>query len=65
MGGSVQHPTQVSAKVHELKSCIGLHADNVKPAWDSLSPSLSAPALLALPFSQKYINLKKNFFFHC
>ena len=30
-----------------FKPHIGLHPDHVKPAWNSLSPSLSAPPLLA------------------
>ena len=29
--------------VHEFKPRIGLHADSVEPAWDSLSVSLSLP----------------------
>ena len=31
--------------VCEFKPCIGLHTDRAEPAWDSLSPSLSAPPL--------------------
>ena len=34
--------------VHEIKPCIGLHAHSVEPAWNSLSPFLSAPPPLAL-----------------
>ena len=30
-------------KVCEFEPGIGLHADSAEPAWDSLSPSLSAP----------------------
>ena len=34
--------------VHEFKPCIGLCADSMKPAWDSLSPSLcSSPTVLS------------------
>ena len=29
--------------VHEIEFCIGLCADGTKPAWDSLSPSLTTP----------------------
>ena len=28
---------------HESEPCVGLCADSAEPAWDSLSPSLSAP----------------------
>ena len=31
---------------------VGLCADGTQPAWDSLSPSLSAPPLLALSLSK-------------
>ena len=30
---------------HEFEPHIGLHADSMEPAWDSLSPSLSDPPL--------------------
>ena len=40
----------------EIEPDIGLRADSVEPAWDSLSPSLSAPPLLALSLSQKLTN---------
>ena len=30
--------------VHEFKSRIWLYADGMQPAWDSVSPSLSAPS---------------------
>ena len=33
--------------VRELKPHIGLCADSTESAWDSLSPSLSAPCTLA------------------
>ena len=34
--------------VHGTKPCIRLWADSPESAWDSLSPSLSAPPLLTL-----------------
>ena len=37
--------------VREFKPCVGFRADNAEAAWDSLSPSLSAPPLLMLTFS--------------
>ena len=50
-------------RVHGFEPCIGLCADIAEPAWDSLSPSLSAPPLLSLSLcsslSQK--NKKTNF----
>ena len=36
----------------EIEPCVGLCAGSVEPAWDSLSPSLSACPLLMLSFSQ-------------
>ena len=45
--------------VHEFEPHRGLYADSMKPAWDSLSPSLSlypSPAN-ALSFSQNKINI--------
>ena len=33
--------------VHEFEPHIGLRANGAEPVWDSLSPSLSAPSLLA------------------
>ena len=54
---SVKPPPLTSAQVvisrsaGEIESCIGLCADNSEPAWDSLSPSLSAPPLLACSLS--------------
>ena len=38
--------------VCELEPCIGLHADNTEPAWDSLSPSLPAPPPVTLMLSK-------------
>ena len=47
--------------VHGFELHMGLCMDSVGPAWDSLSPSLSAPPLLTLSLS-KQINkhLKKR-----
>ena len=50
MAQSVKHPTLGFCLGHDLtvrefELCIGLCADNMEPAWDSLSPSLSAPPL--------------------
>ena len=39
--------------VREFKPRAGLCADNIEPAWDSLSPSLSAPPLLTYSLSLK------------
>ena len=54
MAQSVQRPALGFGSGHDLldrvfKPHVGLGADGVEPAWDSLSPSLSA--LLQLPFS--------------
>ena len=37
--------------VRGIEPRVGLCADNRKPAWDSLSPSLSAPLPLTLSLS--------------
>ena len=37
---------------YEFKSYIGLCADSVEPAWDSLSPSLSGSPLLTPSLSK-------------
>ena len=34
--------------VPKTELCVGLCADSAEPAWDSLSPSLSAPPQLVL-----------------
>ena len=39
--------------VDEFKPRVGLCTDSEKPAWDSLSPSLSAPSLLLRALSLK------------
>ena len=46
----VQHPTLEFGSGHDLKVCefkphVKLCADSVEPAWDSMSPSLSAPLM--------------------
>ena len=49
--------------VRVFEPCVGLCDDSAESAWDSLSPSLSAPPLLVLPFflsQNKKINLKKK-----
>ena len=55
------------SQVHEFKPCVGLCADGVKPAWDSLSlstpPNLSERALSlsrSLSFSQNKLKKKKQ-----
>ena len=47
--------------LHEFKSLIGLCADRAQPAWDSLSPSFSAPLLLSLSLSQNKYTLKERY----
>ena len=54
---SVKHLTPDFSSGHDLMVCefkpqIGFCADSVEPAWDSPSPSLSAPSLLMLSLSQ-------------
>ena len=66
MAQSVQPPTLDFSSghdlvVHEMEPYIGLCADSEEPAWDSLSPSLASPPLLALSLPQsKYINIKND-----
>ena len=45
--------------VLEFKLYVGLCADSAEPAWDSHSPSLSAPPQLTLSLSLSKINFKK------
>ena len=45
--------------VREIEPCVQLYADSTEPAWDSLSPSLTAPPLLILSLSLS-ISLKIN-----
>ena len=49
--------------VRELEPRIGLGADLTEPAWDSVSPSLSASPLLVRSLSLKINKLKNNTFF--
>ena len=42
--------------VREFEPCSGLCADGTEPAWDSLSPSLSAPP----PACARTLSLKIN-----
>ena len=44
--------------VHGLEPHVRLHADCVEPAWDCLSPSLSAPLLLTQTLSKLKIKKK-------
>ena len=53
MAQPVTYLTAGSGPSHDLTVCefkprIGLCADSAEPAWDSLSPILSAPPLLML-----------------
>ena len=66
MAQSVRRPTLDFGLGHDLtvrefKPRAGLCADNIEPAWDSLSPSVSAPPLLTHSLSLSKINkmLKK------
>ena len=56
MAQSVKCPTLGFGSGHDLTVCgfeprVGLCAGITEPAWDSLSPSLSAPPPLELSFS--------------
>ena len=51
MAQSVKHPTldfssSYDLMAHEIERCMGLCTDRAEPAWDSFSPSYSAPPLL-------------------
>ena len=53
----IKHPTLDFSSGHDLavrefEPGFGLYADSVEPAWDPLSPCLSAPPLLVLVLSQ-------------
>ena len=61
MAQSVKHPTPDFSSGHDLtvrgfEPCISLCTNSAEPAWDSLSPSLSAPPLLAL-FAHAWLTL--------
>ena len=66
MAQSVKRPTLGFGSGHDLTVRefdlrVGLCADSLEPAWDSLSLSLSAPPLLALSVSLSHtINFKKK-----
>ena len=64
---SVEQPTlglgsghALSVRDFEPHVTWGLCADSAEPAWDSLSPSLSAPPLLSLFLSQKQKQTNKK-----
>ena len=62
MAQSVEHLTLDFGSSHDLtvpgiKPRVRLWADSAEPAWDSLSPSLSAPPLLMLYL---FLSLKIN-----
>ena len=62
MAQSVKQPTLDFSSGHgltvrEFKPHIGFCADSVEAAWDSLSPSLSAPSPLVLAL---FLSLKKK-----
>ena len=53
----VEGPTHSFSSGHDLTVCgfephVGLQATGAEPAWDSLSPSLTVPPLLALSLSK-------------
>ena len=43
-----------------IEPCIGLHADNVEAAWDSLSPTLSAPPHLCVGVHTLSVSLSQT-----
>ena len=56
MAQSVKRPTLAFGSGHDLTVCefehrVGLCAESMDPAWDSLSLSLSLPSSSALSFS--------------
>ena len=64
---SVKHLALDFSSGHDLTVCefephMGLCADSSEPAWDSLSPSLSAPPPLTLSISLSKINKLKKIF---
>ena len=57
MAQPVKRPTLGFGSGHDLMVCefeshVRLYVESVEPAWDFLSPSLSAPPLLALSLSK-------------
>ena len=68
MAQSVERPTLGFGSGHDLMVCgfepqVRLCADGMKPTWNSLSPSLSAPPLLtwSLSLSEIKNKLKKKY----
>ena len=62
---SVKYPTVDLSSghdltVHGIEPHIGLCTDTAEPAWDSLSPSLSAPPLFSLSLSKRIHKWQKN-----
>ena len=58
MAQSVSHPTLGLGSGHdlmarEIKPCVRLYTDRTEPAWDFLSPFLSAPSPLVCFLSLK------------
>ena len=56
MAQSVKHPTLDFSSGHdltvrEIEPRVGLNADSTELAWDSVSPSLSAPPLIMCELS--------------
>ena len=68
MAQLVKCPTSAQVMISQfvsLSPVLGsvLSAQSLEPALSSVSPSLSLPSPPhTLPLSQKYINIKKNFF---
>lgn len=65
MAQMVKHPSlSISSghdlTVHVIKLYVGLCANSMEPAGDSLSPSLSAPPALESTLSLKINNKKKK-----
>ena len=64
MAQSVKHPildldSGHHLTVHEFEPRVGLCTDSEEPAWNSLSPSLSAPPLFVL-FLSFFLSFKIN-----
>ena len=58
MAQSAECPTVGFNSGHDFTVCdiealVGLYTDSTEPAWDSVSPSLSAPPLIAHSLSLK------------
>ena len=62
---SVKHPTSAQVMISQFVSLSPMSgsvliAQSLEPAFDSLSPSLSAPPLLALSFFLSLSNINKH-----